>query len=383
MVIGIDARVLQGGEGGIFVYAKNIIERIVFAAREHQIKIFLNQSKNERLKTIESASRLPGVKVFRYSFPNKFLNASFKFANWPAIENLVQGCDVLFFPTMMYGVRGLKAKSVLTMHDISYEFFPECFTLKQRLWHSLMEPKTMCQQVSKIISVSESTKFDVSEFYGIEKSKIKVIYSGVDERFHPIKDSFALGFIKNKYRLPEGNYIIQTSTIEPRKNHIATIEAFCSWFFKNPTQSKTWRLLLVGHRGWKSKEVLKTAKSSMLLDKIRILEDVPENDLPALYSLSSIFIYPSFYEGFGFPPLEAMSCGIPVIASANSSLAEIVGDAGVLVNPYRIEEIELAINSIASDSDFAKFLSKKGIQRASKFSWDSCASETLKAIISA
>jgi len=380
MIIGIDARVLQEGNGGIFVYAKNLIENLIPISKSHQIKLFLNQYKKTSNRVLDKLTDHPNVKKYSYRFPNKFLNASFKFTNWPLIDELIGGCDVLFYPSMMYSAHNKKTPSVLTMHDISFEFFPEFFTKKQQLWHKLMDPKKMCSKASKIISVSESTKNDLVNTYGIEPRKIKRIYSGIDKSFRPILDKEELSRIREKYKLPNRKYIIQEGTIQPRKNYIGTLEAFKFWHSNFSTEASKYHLLIVGHKGWKSKQLISEVQKSGFSDKIHIITEAPVHDLAALYSLSDFSLFPSFYEGFGFPPLESMACSVPVIVGANSSLVEIVKDAGLLVNPYRIDDLVSAIRLIVNDDVLAKSLRAKGIARTVDFNWELCARETLRVL---
>jgi glycosyltransferase involved in cell wall biosynthesis len=380
MIIGIDGRVLQEGNGGIFVYAKNLIENLIPISKKHQIKIFLNQYKQNSNRVLDELTDHPNVKKYSYRFPNKLLNASLKFSNWPKIDDLIGGCDVLFFPSMMYSAWNKKTPSVLTMHDISYEFFPEFFTKKQQIWHKLMDPKKLCEKSNKIISVSEATKNDLINTYGIEARKIKRIYSGINKSHRPILDKEELLRIREKYKLPNAKYIIQEGTIQPRKNYIGSLEAFQYWQSNYSTEASKYHFLIVGHKGWKSNQLINAVRKSGFSDKIHIITEVPENDLPALYSLSDISLFPSFYEGFGFPPLESMACGVPVIAGANSSLVEIVKDAGLLVDPYRVDDLVRAIRSIVNDEVLAKSLRAKGLARTVDFNWETTAKETLRVL---
>lgn len=380
MIIGIDGRVLQEGSGGVFVYAKNLLSKMIPLAKKHKVKIFLNQYQRKRSKAIDELSKYENVKLYKYRFPNKFLNCSFKFLGWPDIDYLINRCDVLFFPSMLYGSWSKSAKAVLTMHDLSYEFFPECFTAKQRIWHHLMDPRAMCNQASNIIAVSNSTKADIASEYRIEEKKIKTIYSGIDRIFHPVVEAEEIKRVRNKYRIPEGKYILQVGTLEPRKNHIATIEAFSKWLLEHTTEAKDWHLLFAGHNGWKTGSIMRAIRSSSFRDRIHIIRNFLVSDLSALYSLSSFSVYPSLYEGFGFPPLESMACGVPVIASANSSIQEIVSDSGLLINPYRVDELMLAMRSLALDKFLSKSLRAKGLARSAEFTWEKTAKDTLKVI---
>lgn len=380
MIIGIDARVLQAGTGGVFVYAKNLLKHLIPLAKKHKIKLFLNQYKKDSSRDIEELLQHENVRKYQYRFPNKFLNGSLKFGKWPNIDDLINGCDVLFFPSMMYSAWSANTKTVLTMHDLSYEIFPEFFTQKQRIWHNLMNPREMCARADKIITVSESTCNDVSQIYEVNKKKIKPIYSGIDEIFDSGVDDETIKRIRNKYNLPDVKYIIQTGTLEPRKNHIASIEAFSRWLSEYTTESKDWHLLFVGHKGWRTAKLMRAVRRSLFSDRIHIINEASLADMPVLYSLSDISIYASFYEGFGFPVLESMACSVPVICSANSSLGEIAQDAAVLVNPYRIDEIIFAIRSLANDNTLRKCLLARGLDLSKKFAWENSAKQTLKVI---
>lgn len=380
MRIGIDARVLAEGNGGVFVYAKNIISRLAALGSGHEIHLFANQYKRVSSGEIARLAALPNVTVHQYRFPNKFLNASFRFWRWPNIDELVGGCDVLFFPSMMYGSVSAKTKTVLTMHDLSYEFFPEFFTVRQQLWHRLMDPKALCQKADRIIAVSESTAKDVVNHYAIPEKKIATIHSGIDASFRAVVDRATLASAAARYGLGRGRYILQAGTLNPRKNGEATLAAFERIRRLYPDSCADVRLLFLGHAGWKTGSLLSAVRASAFRDSIHIVRDVSAHDLPALYSLASVAAYPSFYEGFGFPILEAFACGVPVVTSATSSLSEIAGDGALLVNPYRVDELSEALFRVLSDPETAKGLRSRGLARTVHFSWEKAARETLKAI---
>lgn len=377
MIIGIDARVLMEGNGGVFRYTKNLITNLIPLARHHEIKLFVNRFQGNNKKNLALLLNYPNVKIYSYRFPNKLLNFSFNFASWPKIDLLLEGCDVLFFPSMLYGAWSKSVKTVLTMHDISFEIYPNFFTTRQRLWHNLMNPSKLGHKVDKIISVSESTKNDLINKYKLPATKIHRIYSGLEKTFRPIVDKEVLAQIRKKYNLPDKKFILQVGTIEPRKNALATLSAWTIWQKQFPKEAAEYDLLFIGHHGWKSKKFYQYLEISEFKKRIHVLSDIPTADQNSLYNLASIFIYPSFYEGFGFPPLEAMAAGIPVIASATSSLGEVVGDAGLLIDPYRIDDIVEAIRALVNDQNLAKILRAKGLARTVEFDWEKTAKETL------
>jgi len=380
MIIGIDARVLTEGSGGIFVYALNLLEHLLPLAKKHRVKLFVNNCRGGQSAVIKRLAEFENVKVYRYRFPNKFLNASLKFRAWPKIDKLIGGCDVLFFPTMLYSAVSPGVKVVLTMHDLSFEFYPQFFTVRQRLWHHLVGPKELCARADKVIAVSESTRQDLLERYALGPNKVKTVYSGVDPLCRPINDRRALEAVRKKYNLPDVKFILQVGTLEPRKNAIGTLAGWEEWQRKNKEEAKDYHLLFVGHRGWKAGDFFRRIKTSDFKEKIHVRCEVIRQDLPALYNLASIFIYPSFYEGFGLPVLEAASCGVPVITAANSSLGEVIGDASLAVDPYRVDDIVEALRALTGDHGLAKIMRAKGLARTVEFNWEKTARETLNVL---
>lgn len=237
------------------------------------------------------------------------------------------------------------------------------------------------KKADKIIAVSESTKQDLIDLYKINTKKIKVIYSGVGEEFRKISVSQFPSFpvsIKNKYHLPD-KFVLYFGTIEPRKNIVGLIRAFELLKEKNKDFEEFY-LVIAGGRGWLDKKIFKAAKESKYASHIIFTGFVNPEDKVYLYNLAALFVYPSFFEGFGFPPLEAMACGVPTITSANSSLPEVVGDSAIMVDPYDIEELTWAMELVLVDDNLKRELSRRGLERAKMFSWDKCAEETLSLI---
>ena len=228
-----------------------------------------------------------------------------------------------------------------------------------------------------MIAVSESTKNDLIDYYGVPEEKIAVIQSGIGEQFHTMSHNDTdLVRVKEKYHLPY-RFILSLATFEPRKNIPALISAYDALQAQShPTLSK-YALVIAGTRGWKYEETFEAIADSPYKDKIILPGFIADEDKTALYNLASIFVYPSFYEGFGFPPLEAMACGVPVIASHSSSLPEIVGDAGILIDPYQPDELFQALKQILLDPVLTDTLHKKSEKRAQEFKWDKTVQETI------
>ena len=213
------------------------------------------------------------------------------------------------------------------------------------------------------------------KIYKIDDEKIKVVYSGINSVSNIEPSEASISKIRNKYKLPE-NYILYLGTIEPRKNIIGIIRAFEE--LKKHNIKKNYKLVIAGSKGWLCKDVFEVAKNSTVINDIFFTGFVDDEDKSILYKLAEIFVYPSFYEGFGFPPLEAMQNGTPIITSNFSSLPEAVGDAAIMVNPYNIDELARAMENLLNDDNLKNNLIQKGFQQTKKFSWQKCAGETLE-----
>jgi glycosyltransferase involved in cell wall biosynthesis len=244
-------------------------------------------------------------------------------------------------------------------------------------WKNWLSLKTLmrvsARKALKIIAISENTKKDIMDCFGIEDEKIRVIYLGVDRQFSPQPDPNEADVL-SKYNLPSG-YILNVGTLEPRKNLLRLINAYK---MVASTREPVPKLVIVGWQGWRNEDLGKLVRESGLADQVVLVGYVPDDDLPTLYRNATVFVYPSLYEGFGLPPLEAMACGTPVITSNVSSIPEVVGDAGILIDPYNTTEIARAIASVLNNEELRESLRTSGLVRSRLFNWDKTARETLK-----
>lgn len=384
MVIGIDIRTLMAARySGVPVYTLSLIKEILklgnLSGRNNYYKLFYNSFH-------EIDVPLPNVKMTNaefvgWNYPNKFLNyLYFKLLNHPKIDRSL-GADLFFMPHINMISLSKRSRSILTIHDLSFFRHPEFFNLKKNLWHYLINVRKLVKKFDKIAVDSESTKNDVLEICQLPPEKVITIYPGLgdlgdaasgdsdESRNHKAKE------IKNKYRLPN-NYILYLGTLEPRKNIDGLIRAY------NELRKNIWlkdvKLVIAGDRGWKIGGMLKAWERSQYKDDIKFIGYVDPEDKKQVYSLASVFAFPSFYEGFGFPPLEAMACGLPVVASYSSSLPEILGDASLMVDPYNISEISQAIEQVLTNQEFRQNLIKKGLIKASEFTWEKTAKNYLE-----
>jgi glycosyltransferase involved in cell wall biosynthesis len=204
----------------------------------------------------------------------------------------------------------------------------------------------------------------------LREEKIRVINEAANENFKIIQAKDILDDCMKRYNLPE-KFILYVGTLEPRKNIVRLLQAFSGVHEKTGVP-----LTIVGKKGWKYKEIFNTFLDLNLEEKVLFTGYVEPEELPALYNLATLFVYPSLYEGFGLPPLEAMQCGCPVVTSSVSSLPEVVGDAAIKVNPRSIQEIEQAMCRLLSDENLRNNYIEQGVKQAEKFSWERCARET-------
>lgn len=268
---------------------------------------------------------------------------------------------------------------MLTVHDLSFLKYPEFFSARKNFWHRLVKAKKLLKRFSLVIAVSENTKRDIVELGGINPDKVRVIYSGVGEEYKKlplINYQFSVKRVRDKYNLPE-RFILYLGTIEPRKNVDGIIRAYNQLRVMS-CELRDYKLIIAGARGWKSENIYREWDKSAFKNDIKFLGYVEPDDKIYLYNLASVFIYPSFYEGFGFPPLEAMACGVPVVASFASSLPEVVGDAALMVDPYNINDLAGALEKVLVDENLKNKLIARGLEQAKKFSWR----ETARAYLS-
>jgi len=287
-------------------------------------------------------------------------------------------CGVVHFPSFtgsqlpLYFATG-SVPIVVTIHDITPILYPEAHPIKAGLlWGRAL--KLCSYRVAHWISVSENTKLDMEKQLKISANDISVIYTAPDPRFKFLVDKEAArDYIGRQYGIKDP-FILYVGTLEPRKNIPSLIHAFA----KLKQDGFTHKLLLIGGKGWKYESVFSTITELKLEDDVAVLGYVPDDDLLLFYNVADVFVYPSVYEGFGLPPLEAMACGVPVITSNVSSLPEVVGGAGLLINPKDISDIANALERILCDFSLRKNLIQKGLQRSAEFKWEKTAEETFE-----
>lgn len=353
--IGIDARVLMDAKySGVPEFALRLIENILKIDNKNEYFLYCNSFSPLNKTIYNFENKFDNVKIVRTRYPNKLFNYVYqKTLKFPEIDKLL-GVDVFYMPHINFAALGKESKKIITIHDLSFLRYPEFFSIRKNIWHKIINVKKLLTNFDKIVAVSEYTKNDLIDICGVVEDKIEVIHSGIDNSFKPYKETDnGLKLIKKKYGLND-KFIFYLGNLEPRKNVESIIKSFDLLLEKNKDLFN-YELVLAGVKGWKYENIFKILNKSKNKDKIKCLGYVPVEDKVYLYNLASVFIYTSFYEGFGFPPLESISCGTPVISSNVSCLPEVLGECAILVNPYNtndlVNSMELSINRRAGVMD--------------------------------
>jgi len=283
-------------------------------------------------------------------------------------DHLFQGVDV-FHATDNALPRLTRAKSVFTLYDLSFRIYPKTHTIFNRWFLKIMMPRFL-SAADAVIAISESTRRDAERFYGFNSSKIKVVYPGIGSQFRPVRDTERWDIVRHNYRLPD-RYLLYVGSVEPRKNLTTLFEAFRHL---KPVDVK---LVVAGRKGWRYSPILKHLRGLQMDDRIIFAGFVPDQDLPVLYSNALAFVYPSLYEGFGLPVVEALACGTPVVASSVSSLPEAAGNAAILIDPMNIQGWAEALGAVCNNATVNEELRQRGLRHAESFSWHTAARQMM------
>jgi glycosyltransferase involved in cell wall biosynthesis len=361
MRIGIDLTGLWRPSTGIFVYAKALTRELLCLDNENRYTLFFTGEIYPEFRELAERFRAVVIPVREEVISKQLLMAIF--CN-------TDGLDLIHFPAFPPPVACFRP-FIWTLHDATPWLYPATLDLKGRLYFRWVGG--WAARFSKaIITVSNDAKRNIVAALRLPEMKVKVIYEGIDGGFRKLDDPSLLNSVRSRYGLPE-KFMVSVGTLEPRKNLPFLIRAYRQMRQADRTKLG---LVIVGRTGWKSEalqgELRRDAKDVVLTGF------VPQADLVALYNMAEIFVLPSLYEGFGFPPLEAMACGCPVIASNRGSLPEVVGDAALLIDPTCADSLVAAIRAVESGPSLREDLARRGFERVKSFSWRTAALETLK-----
>ncbi|MFZ5815410.1 MAG: glycosyltransferase family 4 protein [Bacillota bacterium] len=367
MRIAIDGRSLLGVRTGIGTYTYQLVRRFPSISPDQQYIVFLNRQPSSG-----ELEALPEETSITYRTPRlERLKWWFGWAQlYLPLAAHRAGSEVIFSPGTGGPYLPLQPL-VVTVHDLSPLHFPQYFTARaRRYWNWIVPANARRAQV--VLTISEYTKMDLCERLNIASDKVVVTHLAADPQFRPQSPERVLEVCLRLGLKP--GFLLYVGTIEPRKNLPVLFRAIRLLLDRGV---KLPPLVLAGWRGWLWEESVQAIRDLALTDHIRLLDYVPSEDLPALYTAASLFTYVSVFEGFGLPPLEAMACGTPVVTSNCSSLPEVVGDAALLVDPNSPEEIAHAIDRGLHDTGLRLEMRERGLARAARYSWDATARQTL------
>ena len=287
----------------------------------------------------------------------------------PFPAELITGrVDLFYSPNFILPPLLPKTPSLLTIHDLSFMRYPETFPEKLRAYLENAVPRSV-NRATHIVADSEATRQDLISLLGVAPEKITPLLLGVSSRFKPLEEEHERQQLRNRYGIAERPYILALGTVQPRKNYVRLMQAL------DPIAEKlNVDLVIAGRPAWLSEAILEEAANRSFVKMLGFTDDA---DLPALYRQSAVFAFPSLYEGFGLPPLEAMACGTPVIASSASSVPEAVGQAGLLIDPLDMQAWTTAIEQVLEDSDLRIRLISSGLAHSNQFTWERAAKQWL------
>ncbi len=366
MKICLDYQPAVTQRAGIGRYTRVLAEQLPSLMNpEDSLKLFYFDFKGKG----EKPSKLPAnveLKRFRLC-PGAIMQKLWKYCSFPSFDMLAGKSDIYHF-TNFLSRPVYKGKVIASVHDMSFMRYPE-FTEEKNLVYLKHGIKKTIASADAIITISEFSAQEIEYFFPEAKGKTFFSHLGISQDFSKPSDE-SIQIAKNKFNISRP-YIITVGTIEPRKNHLFLVDVF------EQLAPQGLDLVVVGGIGWKSEKIIERLTTSKYSSQIHILNHLGDGDLPALYSGAEAFALPSYYEGFGFPPLEAMSCGTPVVSSPGGSLKEVIGDAGIIVDEFNIDAWTTAITRVISDSDYKASLIEKGLEHVKKFTWDKTVADTL------
>lgn len=366
MKIAIDGRALTTTRTGGGYYTYHLLEKLVERDRDNKYLVCAH-------KQIGYPIGADNLRVRVDPFPLGMLWQQFGLPRALREEKV----DLLHSPLFTLPLR-MPCPGIITIFDLTPVLLPQFHHWKVRL--SLkFTMKSSAQRASKIIAISQNTYHDIIKHLEVDESKVSVIYPGVSADFHP-RDSLDFQEIRQKYA-NGARYILHVGTLEPRKNLGFLIDVY-DRLVKGRESSERIHLVLAGGEGWGHENLFRKVAELGIQDKVFFTGYVPSDGLPYLYNAAEAFVFPSLYEGFGLPVLEAMASGVPVVTSSTSSLPEIVSDGGMVVEGWNVEEWADVLHNVLVDGKIRKDIISRALAQAKKFPWEKCADEMLKVYIS-
>jgi glycosyltransferase involved in cell wall biosynthesis len=360
MHIGIDTRLTHYRTGGISTYMRRLVNALENLDTRNRYTIFQScKSKQSVAKRFRQADLWTPChhRLERLAL---------------SIELTRFNLELLHSPDFIPPLRGAR-HHIITVHDLTFLHYPQYLTADSRRYYN-GQIEAAVRQADHILADSEATKTDMIQMLGVPAHKITVHLLGVEDNFQPLPEN-KLGEYRQRLGLPD-EYILFVGTFEPRKNILGLLEAYAQLIGR---MSNAPPLMLVGKQGWLFEKTMAHIDALHLGTRVRWRQDIDDTMLPAVYNLASMLVMPSFYEGFGFPALEAMACGTVPIVSNRSSLPEVVGKVGLQIDPDNIDELASAMERVLTDNIWRSAMQKTGLERTKLFTWDKTASIALSA----
>jgi glycosyltransferase involved in cell wall biosynthesis len=372
MRILVDARHLaRPNPSGVGGYTTNLLRALFKIDKENEyVLLTTGRQTTPNPSFIDLTRRGIGVEHVHVSTPNKLLNARFIASKSPTIDQLVDGLvDLIFLPSINITPLPESIPTVLTVHDLSFKHFPKFYSARMGAWHKACRVDDLFARADHIITPSESTKRDLN----LPNKPITTIPHGVDPIFAPKMVAQDHG-VRGRLKLPK-RFVLFVGTLEPRKNLIALVNAVKEYRLET---REDLHLVLAGKWGWKTRALKKRLWKRDAKGWVHHLGYVDDTHLPALYRSAEALVWPSIYEGFGLPVLEAMACGTPVITTSTSSLPEVTESAAIHVDPYNSRDVTEALKQLLHSNELKRRLSLEGVDRAKTFTWEQSAQATLE-----
>ncbi len=366
MRIGIDYTAAVRQAAGIGRYARELVRALLALESEHDYTLFAaTGGLGGRPPAPSERARLRAVPL-----SDEWLARLWHRARLPLPVEAVTGpIDLFYSPDFVLPPTLPRTRTLVTVHDLSFLHYPEHFVPKLVRYLGRVVPRSIAR-ADRVLADSEATRTDLTRMLGVPQEKVQVLYSGVDPRFHPQPEAGERERLAARYGLGVRPYILSVGTIQPRKNYLRLIRALALLTDRPPLS-----LVIAGKPGWLYDEVLEEA--ARIPDRVQLLGFVEESDLPALYRGAALFVFPSLYEGFGLPVLEAMACNVPVVCSNRSSLPEVAGQAAILVDPESEQELAQAMRRVLEEEPLRREMVRRGQERAARFTWQRAASQLL------
>ena len=367
MKIGLNFHTVDGHISGVEYYSLGLLKALLRLAGEHVYVVYTNQP--ELIRThVPASNSLTIVEVGHLR--TRMARILWEHTQLPHLASR-DALDLLHCPSYICPLRKSSAPYVVTIHDTIAIDHPGWCKPTNALYFNLSMRRAV-QKASRVISVSKSTADDLKRNFGLSDSKVRVVHPGVDEIFRIEENASRCTQVRNRYNLPR-RYILFVGNIEPKKN----VRALLSMQSGLREKQLPHKLVIVGKRSWCARAELDQIQREAAANNIIVAGYVDRGDLPFVYAMADVFVFPSLHEGFGFPPLEAMACGTPVVSSDRGALAETVADAAYIVEPENVEQIAEAVALMISDLALQQEHIARGLRQSRRFNWERAAKETL------